>query len=136
MKSRSVLMSSAASRIVFLAALLCLCAGAMFAQSGQLKGTISDSTGAVIPGAEVSLTNVDTGISMDAVTNEAGLYTFPLLQSGSYELSILSEGFKPVARSGIVMETSIVRTVDVELELGDVTEAVGAKRDRSSGGVG
>ena len=124
MKSRSVLMSSAVSRIVFLAALLCLCAGTMFAQSGQLKGTISDSTGAVIPGAEVSLTNVDTGISMDAVTNEAGLYTFPLLQSGSYELSILSEGFKPVARSGIVMETSIVRTVDVELELGDVTETV------------
>ncbi len=119
-----VLVGSAVSRMVSVAALLCLCAGTMSAQSGQLKGTISDSTGAVIPGAEVTLTNVATGISMETATNEAGVYTFPLLQSGSYELSVLSDGFKPVTQAGIVMETSIVRTVDVELELGDVTETV------------
>ena len=112
------------SRLCGLGMLILLGQNAAFAQSGQLKGTVSDSTGGVVPGAQVALENVATGITTETATNEAGLYTFPLLQSGSYQLRVLSEGFKPVTRGGIVMETSTVRTVDVQLELGDVTETV------------
>ena len=115
--------SSGFQRVVWLA-LFCVFATTSFAQTGQLKGTITDGTGAVVPLAQMTLTNVDTGIRMDATTNEAGLYTFPLLQPGSYELSVRSEGFKPLTRGGIVMETNIVRTVDVQLELGEVTETI------------
>ncbi|MDE0127054.1 MAG: TonB-dependent receptor [Bryobacterales bacterium] len=111
-------------RLCAFAAVGWLFAQAALAQTGQLQGTVTDSTGAVIPGAEATLQNVATGIAMETLTNEAGLYTFPLLQSGSYELNILSAGFKPVTQGGIVMETSTVRTVDVQLELGDVTETV------------
>ena len=116
-------MSKSLQRVIWLA-LFSAFAATSFAQTGQLTGTITDSTGAVVPGAQVTLTNVATGISMAAASTEAGLYTFPLLQSGTYELGVRSEGFKPVTQSGIVMETSIVRTVDVQLELGDVTEVI------------
>ena len=116
-------MSKSFQRVIWLA-LFAAFAATSFAQTGQLTGTITDSTGAVVPGAQVTLINVATGISMEAASTEAGLYTFPLLQSGTYELGVRSEGFKPVTQGGIVMETSIVRTVDVQLELGDVTEVI------------
>ena len=112
------------AQVACLAAALLICSGSLRAQTAQLTGTVTDTSGAVIPGAQVGLKNIGTGIEMSATTNEAGAYVFPLLASGQYQLTVRSAGFKPVARSGIVMETNTVRTVNVELEVGDVTDTI------------
>jgi hypothetical protein len=97
---------------------------AALAQSAQLVGKVSDPTGAVVPGVEVKITNTDTGVGRAAATNEQGYYRVPLLPPGNYRLSLTKEGFKPVRNDGIVLETDIVRTVDVTLEVGTQTEVV------------
>ena len=62
-----------------------LCAGLSFAQSAQsIQGLVEDSTGAVVAGARVRMTNMGTGISSSAESNSAGLFNFPLVQVGNY----------------------------------------------------
>src|SRR6516165_11469980 len=71
------------------------------AQSGYsqvnagLSGTVSDASGALIPGVEVTAKNVRTGITETRLTNEAGSFVFPSLQPGSYTLSAALSGFQP-----------------------------------------
>ncbi len=91
---------------------------------GRISGTISDSSGAVIPGAEVSAVNADTGLTTRATANEVGLYVLSFLQPGPYNISVSSEGFKRYERSRIVVETSQVLELNIEMELGAITETV------------
>src|ERR1041384_5610053 len=68
-----------------------------FAQVGinaALSGTVSDISGALIPGVEVTATNTGTGITSTAVTNESGTYRFPSLQPGPYEVKATLAGFQ------------------------------------------
>src|SRR5215470_17452851 len=68
---------------------LCLCVVAFSRQTatGRILGTVTDQTGAVIPGASIAATNVDTKVVYQTVTNEAGLYQVPLLPIGTYTVS-------------------------------------------------
>src|SRR5215510_1220499 len=75
---------------------LCLFAVSVFGQTatGRILGTVSDSTGAVIPGASIIATNVDTKVVYQTLTNEEGLYQAPLLPIGTYTVSAEVPGFQ------------------------------------------
>lgn len=89
-----------------------------------LNGTVTDPTGATLPGAKVTVTNVDTGAKRDTETNEAGVYQFPLLQSGTYSIAVQKDGFKQVAQEGIRLEVNQVAQIDFKMTIGAVSETV------------
>src|SRR5262245_30226594 len=74
---------------------------AALAQSAQTTGRIVDSSSAVIIGAKITVTDVDTGVKRTATSNEDGYYGVPLLQEGIYRILVEMHGFKPIDRSGI-----------------------------------
>jgi hypothetical protein len=105
--------------------LVLLSDGLSFAQSSQsIQGFVEDASGAVISGAKVTMTNMGTGISHSAVTNSAGLYNFPLVQVGNYEIKVELKGFKTEAVRDIRVETSAQVRQDFKLEVGSLTETV------------
>ena len=90
----------------------------------SLTGVVADSTGAVVPGAAVELTNVDTQEVRRTETGESGRYTFSQLLPGTYELNVGAEGFKRFLQAGVALRSSIPGEVNVTLEVGAVTETV------------
>ncbi|MEZ5401552.1 MAG: TonB-dependent receptor [Bryobacteraceae bacterium] len=91
---------------------------------GSLTGYVQDSAGAVVPGASIKLVNTGTSQEMVAQSNEIGVFTFPSLVAGSYDLSINASGFRPVTRRGIAITVNAVRREDVTLEIGQLTESI------------
>ena len=94
------------------------------ANLATLTGVVADPGGGVIPGADVTVINTGTGISREQSTNAVGSYTFPALIPGDYQLIVTSEGFQQHVEQGIVLSTGDNRRVDVELQLGQLTESV------------
>jgi hypothetical protein len=92
--------------------------------TAQIAGTISDSSGAVIPDASVAVVNEDTGIRWDAKTNSTGNYSVPLLQPGNYRIRVESQGFRPVNRSQIRLDVAQTARVDFSLEVGTAAESI------------
>jgi len=116
------------SRIHSLIAFVVLsgCVGA-FAQggSGELAGLVSDSTGAVVSGVEVKLTNSATGEVRTTTTTPAGIYSFPALPIvGSYTVEFAAKGFKLTRVQNIIISVGTVTSRDVKLEIGTATEQV------------
>src|ERR1700704_1377395 len=74
---------------------------ASLAQRAQINGRIVDSSSAVIIGAKITVTDVETGVKRTATSNEDGYYAVPLLQEGNYRILVEMQGFKPIDRSGI-----------------------------------
>jgi hypothetical protein len=97
---------------------------AMAQQSTQITGRITDQSDAVVAGAEVAVTNTDTGIRRATTSNELGYYTVPLLQPGPYRLSIKRQGFRTLNRTGIILEAEQTARVDAVLEIGTLAETV------------
>lgn len=93
-------------------------------QKAQLTGNITDSSGALVPGVQVTVTNVATDDKRTTTSDEAGLYTVPLLEPGKYEITVKKEGFHAVTRSGIELHVNQTARVDVVLEVGAVAESV------------
>src|SRR6195256_5220131 len=75
-----------------------------FAQAAQISGVITDSSGARLPGANVTIVNQDTGISRTVDTNTDGFFAVPLLQPGKYMITAKSAGFATQIRTGITLE--------------------------------
>ena len=101
--------------------------GVMLAQtagSGTLVGTVSDTSGAVVAGARIGVVNVETAFRSETVTSAEGAYYVPYLAPASYRLTIEAAGFKRYVRDGIQIRTGEVPRVDVQLEVGAVTESV------------
>ena len=96
----------------------------ILAQQSGLTGTVSDTTGAVIVAADVVLANSDTGVEATTQSNESGGFNFTLVQPGTYELRCESVGFKTYRQSGLVMETGLTKTVNIQLQLGEITETI------------
>ncbi len=92
--------------------------------TGAVAGTVADPTGAVIPGAEVELTNSETNVSLTRSTNATGKYTFSNVTPGRYRLTVSSVGFRTANVSSFRVFVTKVSTVDVALEVGQVTETV------------
>ena len=108
-----------------LAALCLLTASSMLAQqNATVVGTITDTSGAVVPGAAITVANVNTGVARTAVTNSTGYYRVENLIPGQYTLSVESKGFNKAVRSAFTLEVAQTATLDMTLQLGSVTQTV------------
>jgi len=87
--------------------------------SGNIEGIVKDNTGAVIAGAEVVVTSLDTSASRTVQTNETGFYRVPSLNVGRYSVKVTAQGFSPTERTGIVVTVGSVLSVDIGLEVGN-----------------
>src|SRR5512135_3380672 len=107
--------------VLFLAA-----AVSVWGQSSEatISGIITDPHGAVIAGAEVAATNVDTGVKTAARTNESGFYSLRSLPIGSYTVEADLSGFRRHVRNGIALTTGQALELNIALELGAVSETV------------
>lgn len=96
------------------------------AQTGQgtIVGTVSDASGAVIPGVAVTATNRDTRTNRNTVTNEVGIYRIPYLNPGYYEINFEADGFKKLLRSNVQVRSAETVRVNVPLEVGTLVETV------------
>ena len=113
--------------LVGIAAGLLLTGGpAAFAQTifASLSGTVTDASGAVIPGAKVSIQNAATGAVRPAVTNGAGYFSATELPTGTYSVTAEAKGFKRWQGTGIVLNSDDNKTVNVSLAIGVTTETV------------
>src|SRR6266699_3478846 len=101
-------------------------AGTSYGQTvgASVQGTISDATGAVLPGASVSVRNSGTGAIVEFTSDERGRYLAPLLQPGEYESQVSLPGFRSVSRRGIGLAVGQNAVVDVKLDVGQVTNQV------------
>lgn len=90
---------------------------------GNISGTVRDADGAV-PGATVTITNVDTTVRQTLITNASGYYEAPLLNPGNYEVSVQMQGFKSVTRNRIALGVGQQLTVPFTLEIGAITEEI------------
>ena len=106
-------------------AALFACSATLSAQvdTGVLSGTVSDGSGAVIPGANVEVLNTATNYQLTRETNASGLYVSPPLPPGPYRITISSQGFRTAAKE-VALNLSERIAVDFELEIGAVAESV------------
>jgi len=97
-----------------------------WAQSGRgtITGTVTDSSGAVVPGVEVIATNVDTKVPTSATTNDIGLYSILNLPIGRYTVSFAKQGFRTYERSGITLAVGGVAVLDAVMQPGKVSESI------------
>jgi hypothetical protein len=103
-----------------LVALFLLCSMGLQAQQsrGSFTGTVTDTSGGVIPGVKVTATEVDTGISQSALTQEDGSYTIPLLPPGRYQLSAEKAGFEKTTQGIITLAVDAHPKIDLQLKVG------------------
>ncbi len=106
------------------AGMLALTGIAAFAQTATVNGVVTDSSQAVISGATVSITNLDTGLRRDARTNETGNYTFTLLPVGRYGMQAASSGFTTQSVPELKLDVDQVARLDFVLKPGALTETV------------
>ena len=115
-----------------LTALLCAClAGIGFAQStnsGDISGTVTDTTGAAVPGAAVTVTNVNTGVSKTYIANNDGVYDTSSIVAGTYKITFEKPGFSKLVRSSITVIVGNTQ-VNAQLAVGAVTEQVVVNTD-------
>ena len=105
--------------------------GACLAQSvnsGDIRGTVSDTTGALIPGVTVTVLNVDTGVSKDYPTNQDGLYDTSSIVIGSYTLTFTKDGFEQLVRGPISLQVGFT-TVNAQLQVGSTKQTVTVSAD-------
>jgi hypothetical protein len=91
---------------------------------GSIVGSVLDSSGAVIAGAEVTATNVDTNVVSRTVTNETGYYEFPLLQAGRYVLEAEFTGFERAKTAEFSLNSGTRPRFDLKMMVGQVTDTV------------
>lgn len=109
---------------VALAALLVPTAARAQLTRGAVSGTVRDATGALVPGASVTVTNQDTGLLRETVTSASGLYRVPALEPGLYRVRVELEGFQPVEHANLPVKTSEEATLDATLALASLQETV------------
>src|ERR1700676_1044288 len=99
-----------------------LCASQLgFAQntnSGDIRGTVTDATGATVPGVSVIILNTDTGVSRELTTNSSGLYDAVSILPGRSSITFSKEGFQKVQRPGIDLPVGAI-SVDAQLSVGE-----------------
>src|SRR5437588_8166665 len=108
------------------AGLVLLASASLFAQTGvgSLAGQVVDPAGAAVPGAAVVIHHDDTGRELKTVSSDAGIYTFPTLDVGPYTITAEARGFKKLSRSGIVILAANRSTLELRLEVGEITQSV------------
>ncbi len=97
--------------------------------NGTIEGTIVDTSGAVLPGVTVNITNTDTGAARSVVTNDAGLFRAPLLPLGTYTVSAELAGFRRFEQKGITLVAGQTAVINVTLSVGEMAEVVSVTAD-------
>jgi len=98
-----------------------------FAQTfGQITGMVSDTTGGVLVGATVTVTNTQTGASATQQANSAGLYVFPNLLPGVYNVKVEMDGFRTAVRNQVELQIQQTARIDFKVEIGSINETVEA----------
>jgi trimeric autotransporter adhesin len=93
-------------------------------RSATITGTVTDPTKAVVPGANVVITNQDTNATTELVTTDAGLFTAPYLAAGTYTIEVALPGFAIFKRTGVALATAETVRIVVELTVSKVGETV------------
>lgn len=92
--------------------------------TGEISGTVSDSSGAVIAGSKVTVTNPATNVQRIAESNELGLYSVPALPPGVYNVRVEKAGFTVQSRTNLGLQTGQVAKIDITMQVGNVAETV------------
>ena len=101
---------------------------------GSFQGTITDATGAVVPGAKVTLTSAETNISHEVTTSEGGTYSFPALAPGRYNFKVEKTGFNAQVLNDVVLRSEQAQGQDIQLAVGQqTTQTVTVQRQRWPG---
>jgi Carboxypeptidase regulatory-like domain len=113
---------------LFLSLVVCL-AVLLYPAYGQevtagIYGTVQDATGAVIPGAEIVMTNVDTGRTLRTTSDPTGGFTITLVPLGNYDISAESTGFRTSVVTGVTLRVNDNRRIIFNLAVGDVSESI------------
>ncbi|MGH9654098.1 MAG: carboxypeptidase regulatory-like domain-containing protein, partial [Bryobacteraceae bacterium] len=114
------------SRIVGISVLLFFfSAGGLLAQEvASVSGTVTDPSGAAVPGAKVIITNTATGASRTAVTSSRGVYSIPAVNSGVYNVTANAKGFKAFSEQGVRVNVGAKLSIDLHLQLGATSQTV------------
>ena len=116
---------------VWAAVLFAVSAGAAFGQAtnaGDISGTVTDTSGAAIPGATVTVTNIDTGVSHTYTTNAAGVYDTSSIVAGNYKVTFSKDGFTTLVRSSVTIPVGPT-TLNAPLDVGTVSTQVVVNTD-------
>src|SRR5438445_396386 len=105
-------------------AVLCPALAGAQAVKGSLVGNVTDTSGAVLPGVTVTITEVNTNISYSTTTNESGYYTFSNLKDGTYRVTSELSGFKRFVREGVEVPVNATVRVDCRMDVGALEESV------------
>src|SRR5439155_17527287 len=100
------------------------CTIALAQSTASISGSVKDTSGAVLPGVEVTVTQTETGLKRSAITNETGSYTLTNLPIGPYRFEASLPGFRTYAQTGIVLQVNDNPLINAVLEVGQVTETV------------
>ena len=101
-----------------------LVASPAHAQTGQINGSITDNTGAVVPGATVRAIETATGLSRDTVTGADGRYTFAAMRPTTYDITAELTGFRTSQRKGVLLQANENLTLNFAIEIGAIAESV------------
>jgi len=99
------------------------------ANQGSIAGTVTDQTGAVVVNAQLAAKERSTGTTYKTVSSSAGLYRFPNVNIGTYDVTVSSTGFKTVSLTGVVVQVASTAALEVKLSAGAVTETISVNAD-------
>ena len=117
------------SRGIVALAVVALIAGVAMPAEGQvlyggITGTVIDTTGAAVPGANVTITHKATNLSRESVTNQTGMYSFTNVQAGTYDVKVSMPGFREFIQTDVPVSVNQISRVDVKLDVGALAETV------------
>jgi hypothetical protein len=128
--SREKVMHGARERFLFLLVLVFAFVSAAPAEvGGKITGVVKDQTGLVIPGASVVITDTQTGVKLTTTTDQDGMFTFPVLSVGQYQIDVTSDAFNSYRRTDLVIDINSALVVDVTLQLKEQNESIVVMED-------
>src|SRR5580658_7831836 len=110
--------------LLLIASFILFALGCWAGVGGSVSGTVKDSSGAVIPRAEVTVINLDNGVRQTTKSDDKGFYTFPVLLVGQFDVEVSCSGFKPYRRTSVVVDANSLVVVDAVLQVGQRSDAV------------
>src|ERR1019366_4930538 len=114
-------------KLLLIALLACVLVSGLWAQgtsTAQISGTVRDTSGAAIAGAQITVTQTDTGATRTTVSGASGSYLFPDLAIGPYRLGAKKQGFSTFVQTGIVLQVNTNPTIDVPLTVGAISQEI------------
>ena len=123
-------MNRSCLKLILIGILACVVASAQF--SGAVEGFVKDGTGAVIPGAEVIVTDENLGLEREATSNETGFFRVSEIPAGSYAVTVASPGFVSWSTTGLLVRSDETRTLYPEMQIGEVTTSITIEADTSA----